>query len=79
MTQKRRILIVDDDPDFSAAIQKILLSANYQVDLAGNVEDGMKTIKEKRTSTPPLFKASPMRRYPDEKAIASGGVLMGRQ
>lgn len=48
MTEKKRILIVDDDPDFSAAIEKILASANYHVDMAGNVEDGLKAIQEKR-------------------------------
>ena len=48
MTQEKKILIVDDDPDFAAAIQKILMSANYHVDMAGNVEDGMKAIEEKK-------------------------------
>ena len=47
MTQKKRILIVDDDPDFSTAIQKILSSANYDVDVAGNVKDGMQAIDDK--------------------------------
>ena len=47
MTQKKRILIVDDDPDFVTAIQKILMSANYNVDVAGNVEDGKKAIEER--------------------------------
>ncbi len=47
MTQKKRILIVDDDPDFSTAIQKILSSANYDVDVAGNVKDGMQAIEDK--------------------------------
>lgn len=47
MSQKKRILIVDDDPDFTIAIRKILTSANYLVDVAGNAEDGMKKIKEK--------------------------------
>ncbi|MBE9541798.1 MAG: response regulator transcription factor [Proteobacteria bacterium] len=47
MTQKKRILIVDDDPDFSTAIQKILSSANYDVDVAGNVKDGMRAIDDK--------------------------------
>ena len=47
MNQKKRILIVDDDPDFATAIRKILTSANYSVDVEGNVEDGMKAIKEK--------------------------------
>ncbi len=48
MNQEKRILIVDDDPDFSTAIQKILRSVNYHVDVAGNVEDGMKAIEEKK-------------------------------
>ena len=48
MAQGKKILIVDDDPDFAAAIQKILISANYYVDVAGNVEDGMKVIEEKK-------------------------------
>jgi two-component system alkaline phosphatase synthesis response regulator PhoP len=47
MTQKKRILIVDDDPDFVTAIQKILMSAKYNVDVAGNVEDGKKAIEER--------------------------------
>ncbi len=47
MTQKKRILIVDDDPDFSTAIQKILSSANYDVDVAGNVKDGLQAIDDK--------------------------------
>ena len=46
MTQHKRILIVDDDPDFSAAIAKILVGTNYHVDVAGNVQDGMKAIEE---------------------------------
>ena len=48
MTQEKRILIVDDDPDFATVIQKILISANYHVDVADNVEDGMKAIEEKK-------------------------------
>jgi two-component system alkaline phosphatase synthesis response regulator PhoP len=48
MRQKKKILIVDDDPDFAAAIQKILTSNNYDVDVAGNVEEGMRAIEEKR-------------------------------
>ncbi len=48
MTQEKRILIVDDDPDFAVVIQKILISANYHVDVADNVEDGMKEIEEKK-------------------------------
>ena len=46
MTPRKKILIVDDDPDFSAAIEKILVGANYHVDVAGNVQNGMKAIEE---------------------------------
>jgi two-component system alkaline phosphatase synthesis response regulator PhoP len=48
MSQNKKILIVDDDPDFAAAIQKILTGNNYEVDVAGNVEEGMRAIEEKR-------------------------------
>lgn len=48
MTQKKRILIVDDDPDFSVAIRKVLTSADYDVDVAGNMGDGMRAIEENR-------------------------------
>ena len=46
MAQKKRILIVDDDPDYAAAIEKILINADYSVTLAGDVESGMKKIEE---------------------------------
>lgn len=45
MTQEKRILIVDDDPDFVTAIQKILTSAHYRVATAGDLEEGMKAIE----------------------------------
>jgi len=47
MNRGKRILIVDDDPDFATAIKKILASAGYQVDVAGNAEDGMSVIRER--------------------------------
>jgi two-component system alkaline phosphatase synthesis response regulator PhoP len=47
MIQKKRILIVDDDPDFATAIKRILTSDHFDVDVAGNVGDGMKAIAEK--------------------------------
>ena len=46
MAQKKRILIVDDDSDYAAAIEKILLNSDYSVTLAGDVESGMKKIEE---------------------------------
>ena len=48
MTQEKKILIIDDDPDFTAAIKKILISANYNVDMAGNIEDGMIAVEKKK-------------------------------
>ena len=46
MAQEKKILIVDDDPDYAAAIEKILINADYSVTLAGDVESGMKKIEE---------------------------------
>ena len=48
MTQEKKILIVDDDPDFVAAIQKILTTAHYRVATAGDAEEGMKAIENDR-------------------------------
>lgn len=45
MSQPRRILIIDDDPDFSRAIGKILQSAGHEVEMAGNVQEGMLSIE----------------------------------
>ena len=46
MNEKKRILIVDDDPDFAAAIAKILTTAQYEVEKAGSLQEGMKAIEE---------------------------------
>jgi two-component system alkaline phosphatase synthesis response regulator PhoP len=48
MNQKKRILIVDDDPDFAAAIAKILTTAQYEVEQAGSWQGGMKAIEERK-------------------------------
>jgi two-component system alkaline phosphatase synthesis response regulator PhoP len=48
MNQKKRILIVDDDPDFAAAIERILTTAHYEVEEAGSVQGGMKAIEERK-------------------------------
>jgi two-component system alkaline phosphatase synthesis response regulator PhoP len=48
MNQKKRILIVDDDPDFAAAISKILTTAHYEVEQAGSLQGGMKAIEERK-------------------------------
>ena len=48
MNQKKQILIVDDDPDFAAAIAKILTTGNYEVEKAGSLQGGMKAIEERK-------------------------------
>ncbi|MBN2125392.1 MAG: response regulator [Deltaproteobacteria bacterium] len=48
MSGKKRILVIDDDPDFSAAIRKILTSADYAVTQAGSMKEGMKSVEEVR-------------------------------
>ena len=45
MNKKRRLLIVDDDPDFSGAISSILESAGYDTEIAHNPKDGWAALK----------------------------------
>ncbi len=42
--QYPKILVIDDDPDFRAAVTPILKSALYEVITASNLEEGKKTI-----------------------------------
>jgi DNA-binding response OmpR family regulator len=44
MTQKR-LLIVDDDPDYVDGIRSILEKANYEVDAAYNPKDGFNALE----------------------------------
>jgi CheY-like chemotaxis protein len=45
MSTGKKLLIIDDDPDFVDGIRSILLSANYEVDVAYNPKDGMKALQ----------------------------------
>ena len=49
MSEKTRLLIIDDDPDFVEGIQSILVKADYKVDVAYNPDDGFNALK----SNPP--------------------------
>ena len=49
MSEKTRLLIIDDDPDFVEGIQSILVKADYKVDVAYNPDDGFTALK----SNPP--------------------------
>lgn len=45
MTQQKRLLIIDDDPDFVEGIKSILDAANYSVDVAYNPKDGLQALQ----------------------------------
>ncbi|MFZ0447842.1 MAG: response regulator [Desulfatiglandaceae bacterium] len=48
MGGQKRLLIVDDDPDFASAIKRILVSAGYEVEKSGDVDEGMKALERSR-------------------------------
>jgi two-component system alkaline phosphatase synthesis response regulator PhoP len=45
MSQRKRLLIVDDDPDFVDGIRSILEGADYEVDAAYNPKEGFEALK----------------------------------
>lgn len=45
MSDKKKILLVDDDPDFVDAIRTVLESANYDVDVAYDGDECLEKIK----------------------------------
>jgi len=47
MSEPKRLLIIDDDPDFVAGIKAILVKAKYAVDVAYNPKDGFEALKAK--------------------------------
>jgi DNA-binding response OmpR family regulator len=48
MTDTKRLLIVDDDPDFAGAIEVILKSGGYEVDVTYNPDDGWAALQKNR-------------------------------
>jgi DNA-binding response OmpR family regulator len=48
MTQQKRLLIIDDDPDFAEGIKSILDAANYNVDVAYNPKDGLQALQTEK-------------------------------
>lgn len=46
MSETKRLLIIDDDPDFVDGIQAILEGANYQVDVKYNPKDGYAALEK---------------------------------
>jgi len=47
MTEQKKLLIIDDDPDFVEGIKSILDNAGYSVDVAYNPKDGLQALKSK--------------------------------
>ena len=47
MTTRKRLLIIDDDPDFVAGIRSILEGANYEVEAVHNPKDGFQALVSK--------------------------------
>ena len=45
MSTQKKLLIIDDDPDFVDGIKSILRSAKYEVDAAYNPKDGFKALE----------------------------------
>ena len=47
MDQDKKLLIIDDDPDFVDGIKSILDSAGYSVDVTYNPKTGLQALQEK--------------------------------
>ena len=52
MSERTRLLIIDDDPDFVEGIKSILVKADYEVDVTYNPDDGFKALQ---TNPPDLL------------------------
>jgi CheY-like chemotaxis protein len=47
MTEQKKLLIIDDDPDFVDGIKSILDTAGYSVDVAYNPKSGLQALQGK--------------------------------
>lgn len=45
MSVGRKLLVIDDDPDFVAGVKSILEGAGYKVDVAYNPKDGFRALE----------------------------------
>jgi len=45
MSEQKRLLMIDDDPDFVEGIKSILEGAEYEVDVAYNPKDGFEALQ----------------------------------
>lgn len=44
----KKLLMIDDDPDFVSGIQAILATGDYEVDVAYNPKDGLRALQSKK-------------------------------
>jgi len=47
MDPRKRILIIDDDPDYIDGMRAILTKAEYEVDVAYNPKEGFEALESK--------------------------------
>jgi DNA-binding response OmpR family regulator len=48
MNTQKKLIIIDDDPDYVAGIKSVLETANYNVDVAYNPKEGFKSLQNNR-------------------------------
>jgi two-component system alkaline phosphatase synthesis response regulator PhoP len=48
MDTQKKLIIIDDDPDYVAGIKSVLETANYSVEVAYNPKDGFKALQTNR-------------------------------
>ena len=48
MSERKQLLMIDDDPDFVDGIKSILTAAKYDVDVAYNPKDGLAALQKKK-------------------------------
>ena len=48
MNAQKKLIIIDDDPDYVAGIKSVLETAAYKVDVAYNPKDGFKALQSTR-------------------------------
>lgn len=48
MSEKKKILLVDDDPDFVEAVRVIVESGGYQVKVAYDGKEGLEAVEEEK-------------------------------
>ena len=46
MEGKKRVLVVDDEPDFSAVVKKVLEAEGFRVEVAYDGAEGLRKVKE---------------------------------